>query len=119
MSSTADLPAAMELSQTTRTGLLPVTDVWARTAQLAPADAATYAGWFACLAEPTRVRLLHAVAVAGREITVGELTEQLGISQSTCSHHLRKLADVGFVAVRREKTATLVSVDPACCTGLP
>ena len=88
-------------------------------AQLAPHDAATYAEWFACLAEPMRVRLLHAVAVAGREVTVGELTEQLGISQSTCSHHLRKLADVGFVQLRKERTATLVSVNPACCTGLP
>jgi L-amino acid N-acyltransferase YncA/DNA-binding transcriptional ArsR family regulator len=88
-------------------------------AQLAPHDAATYAEWFATLAEPMRVRLLHAVAVAGREVTVGELTEQLGISQSTCSHHLRKLADVGFVRLRKERTATLVSVNPACCTGLP
>jgi L-amino acid N-acyltransferase YncA/DNA-binding transcriptional ArsR family regulator len=88
-------------------------------AQLAPHDAATYAEWFACLAEPMRVRLLHAVAVAGWEVTVGALTEQLGISQSTCSHHLRKLADVGFVHLRKEGTATLVSVNQACCTGLP
>jgi L-amino acid N-acyltransferase YncA/DNA-binding transcriptional ArsR family regulator len=88
-------------------------------AQLAPGAAATYAEWFACLAEPMRVRLLHAVAVAGREVTVGALTEQLGVSQSTCSHHLRKLADVGFVRLRKEGTATLVSVNPACCTGLP
>jgi len=87
--------------------------------QLAPVDAARYAEWFACLAEPMRVRLLHAVAVSGREVTVGELTGQLGISQSTCSHHLRKLADVGFVHLRKERTATLVSVNPACCTGLP
>lgn len=88
-------------------------------AQLALQDAATYAEWFACLAEPMRVRLLHAVAVAGRETTVGVLTEQLGVSQSTCSHHLRKLADVGFVRLRREGTSTLVSVNPACCAGLP
>jgi L-amino acid N-acyltransferase YncA/DNA-binding transcriptional ArsR family regulator len=88
-------------------------------AQLGAQDAATYAEWFACLAEPMRVRLLHAVAVAGRETTVGALTEQLGISQSTCSHHLRKLADVGFVRLRKEGTSTLVSVNPACCTGLP
>jgi len=88
-------------------------------AQLGARDAATYAEWFACLAEPMRVRLLHAVAVAGRETTVGALTEQLGISQSTCSHHLRKLADVGFVRLRKEGTSTLVSINPACCTGLP
>lgn len=87
--------------------------------QLPPADAATYARWFACLADPTRVRLLHAVAVAGRAVPVGELAEQVGISQSTCSHHIRKLADVGFVVLRKEKTATLVAVNAACCTGLP
>jgi len=104
------------------TAALPLTDVSdaaRRAGQLAPADAAQYAEWFACLAEPMRVRLLHAVAVAGREVTVGELTEQLGISQSTCSHHVRKLADVGFVHLRKERTATLVSVNPTCCTGLP
>jgi L-amino acid N-acyltransferase YncA len=50
---------------------------------------------------------------------VGALTEAVGISQSTCSHHLRKLADVGFVRLRKEGTATLVSVNQACCTGLP
>ncbi len=101
--------------------VLPLTDVTPHrpAGQLAPLDAATYAEWFACLAEPMRVRLLHAVAVAGREVTVGELTEQLGVSQSTCSHHLRKLADAGFVRVRKERTATLVAVNPACCTGLP
>jgi len=87
--------------------------------QLAPQDAATYADWFACLAEPMRVRLLHAVATTGRAVTVGELTAQLGISQSTCSHHLRRLADTGFVLLRKERTTTLVSVNPACCTGLP
>ena len=75
-------------------------------------DAATYAEWFACLAEPTRVRLLHAVAISGRTMTVGELTELLGISQSTCSHHVRKLAEVGFVRVHKEGTATHVSVNP-------
>jgi DNA-binding transcriptional ArsR family regulator len=86
---------------------------------LAAADAATYASWFACLADPTRVRLLHVVAVAGRAVTVGELTEQLGISQSTSSHHIRKLADIGFVRLRKDGTATLVSVNPACSTRLP
>jgi len=100
--------------------LLPLSDVSNPDAtQLSPLDAATYAEWFACLAEPTRVRLLHAIASAGRDTTVGELHTRLGISQSTCSHHLRKLADVGFVTLRREGTATLVAVNPACCTGLP
>lgn len=88
--------------------------------QLLPtAEATTYADWFACLAEPTRVRLLHAVATSAGEITVGALTELLGISQSTCSHHVRKLAEVGFVHVRKHGTTTLVSINQACCSGLP
>lgn len=91
----------------------------AGTTQLSQADATTYAEWFACLGEPMRIRLLHAVASAGTALPVGELAERLGISQSTCSHHVRKLADVGFVQLRKDGTATLVSVNPACCSGLP
>jgi L-amino acid N-acyltransferase YncA len=86
---------------------------------LSPQEASTYADWFACLAEPMRVRLLHAVATAGGAVTIGELTEELGISQSTCSHHVRKLAETGFVLLHKRGTATMVAVNPACCTGLP
>ena len=83
-------------------------------------SATTYAEWFAVLADPTRVRLLHAVSTAPTgSIKVGDLATELGISQSTCSHHVRKLADVGFVAVDKIGTASIVSVNPACCTGLP
>ena len=109
------LPMSASLSGS----VVPLSDVSNPPVQLGSAEAATYAEWFACLAEPTRVRLLHAVAVAGRAVPVGELAEQLGISQSTCSHHVRKLADVGFVLLRKERTATLVSVNANCCTGLP
>ncbi|WP_454860896.1 winged helix-turn-helix domain-containing protein [Promicromonospora soli] len=42
------------------------------------------------------------------------LREILGISQSTCSHHVRKLAEVGFVQVHKERTATLVTINTAC-----
>ncbi|MGP4018895.1 helix-turn-helix domain-containing GNAT family N-acetyltransferase [Saccharopolyspora sp. 5N708] len=86
---------------------------------LPPGEAATYADWFACLAEPVRVRLLHAVATSPKGITVGALTEILGTSQSTTSHHVRKLADVGFVRLRKAGTATIVTVNEACCAGLP
>jgi L-amino acid N-acyltransferase YncA/DNA-binding transcriptional ArsR family regulator len=90
-----------------------------RPAALPTGEAATYAEWFACLAEPVRVRLLHAVATSPGGTTVGALTEILGTSQSTTSHHVRKLADVGFLLLRKEGTATIVTVNGACCTGLP
>ncbi|WP_235547684.1 MULTISPECIES: helix-turn-helix domain-containing GNAT family N-acetyltransferase [unclassified Nocardioides] len=82
--------------------------------------AATYAEWFATLSDATRVRLLHAVSTASSgHLRVGDLATQLGISQSTASHHVRKLAEVGFVAVDKVGTSSVVSVNPACCTGLP
>lgn len=88
--------------------------------ELLPADAvADYAECFACLADPTRVRLLHAVSTSNGGMTVGELTDLLGIGQSTCSHHVRKLAAVGFVHVAKVGTSTRVTVNEACCTGLP
>lgn len=83
------------------------------------ADAAIYAGWFSCLADPTRVRLLHQVATSPAGIHIGEIAEALGIGQPTVSHHVRKLTDAGFVTVHKEGTATLVTVDPHRCTELP
>ena len=89
------------------------------TSVLPEQEAATYAEWCASLAEPTRVRLLHIVATTPGGITVSQLTELLGISQSTCSHHVCKLADVGFLKLHKEGTATRVTGNPAGCVGLP
>ncbi|WP_121182083.1 metalloregulator ArsR/SmtB family transcription factor [Nocardiopsis sp. Huas11] len=82
-------------------------------------DAETYAAWFACLAEPTRVRLLHAIASYPGAMSVGQLAEAVGVRQPTVSHHLRKLAEVGFVTTSRVGTSTRVAVNADCCTGLP
>ncbi|WP_150256132.1 helix-turn-helix domain-containing GNAT family N-acetyltransferase [Nocardiopsis deserti] len=86
---------------------------------LPAADAETYAAWFACLAEPMRVRLLHAIATAPGTVSVGQLAEMVEVRQPTVSHHLRKLADVGFVTLTKVGTSTRVAVNPNCCTGLP
>lgn len=89
-------------------------------ATLSEEAAGTYAEWFATLSDPTRVRLLHAVSTAaGGHLRVGDLAIELGISQSTASHHVRKLAEVGFVAVDKVGTSSVVTTNPACCTGLP
>jgi L-amino acid N-acyltransferase YncA/DNA-binding transcriptional ArsR family regulator len=87
---------------------------------LSSAQASDYAEWFGVLADPTRVRLLHAVSSSpAGSMKVGELAKALGISQSTCSHHVELLRKVGFVVVDKVGTASLVSVNAACCTGLP
>jgi L-amino acid N-acyltransferase YncA/DNA-binding transcriptional ArsR family regulator len=80
----------------------------------------TYAEWFATLSDPTRVRLLHAVATSPTgSMRVGDLALALGISQSTCSHHVRRLSEVGYLVIDKVGTASVVTVNPACCTGLP
>lgn len=82
--------------------------------------AARYAEWFGSISDPTRLRLLHAVASSpSGDLTVGELAERLGISQSTCSHHVRKLSEVGFLVLDHVGRTTMVSVNQSCCTGLP
>ena len=83
-------------------------------------DAERYAEWFALLADPTRVSLLHALATAPPgALRIGDLAARLGISQSTCSHHVELLRKVGFVAVDKVGTSSMVSVNAGCCTGLP
>ncbi len=83
-------------------------------------DAEGFAAWFSLLADPTRVRLLHALSTSSYDaLRIGDLAAELGIRQSTCSHHVETLRRAGFVAVDRVGTSSMVSVNPACCTGLP
>jgi ArsR family transcriptional regulator len=50
------------------------------------------------LADPTRLRLLSLIqAQAGSEACVCHLTEPLGLSQPTVSHHLKVLLQAGLV----------------------
>lgn len=87
---------------------------------LSKADAENYAEWFALLADPTRVRLLHALSTSpAGAMRIGDLAQVLGVSQSTCSHHVDVLKRVGFVVVDKVGTSSRVSVNAACCTGLP
>jgi L-amino acid N-acyltransferase YncA/DNA-binding transcriptional ArsR family regulator len=87
---------------------------------LSKGDAENYAEWFALLADPTRVRLLHAISTSpAGAMRIGDLAEALGVSQSTCSHHVDVLKKVGFVVVDKVGTSSMVSVNAACCTGLP
>ena len=54
------------------------------------------------LADHTRLRLLALLTLG--ELTVQELTQVLGLSQSTISHHLKVLADAEILSVRRQGT---------------
>jgi DNA-binding transcriptional ArsR family regulator len=58
------------------------------------------AALFAALADPTRARLL--LALAGEALCVCDLAEIAGVSQSAVSHQLRTLRDLRLVAWTRD-----------------
>ena len=61
-------------------------------------DAQRLARVFKALGEPTRVRLLSMIAAqSGGEACVCDLTEPVGLSQPTVSHHMKQLVDAGLV----------------------
>jgi DNA-binding transcriptional ArsR family regulator len=72
---------------------------------------------FAVVAEPTRRRILDTLRASER--TVGELVDELSVSQPAMSKHLRVLRENGFVSCRiaaqrrvyRVETAALRSLD--------
>src|SRR5688500_18813468 len=103
----------VDISDRTACGPEDCAPATGRTVELDERSAATYADWFAVLADPTRVRLLHTVSTSrSGAMRVGDLADAIGISQSTCSHHVKKLAEVGFVAIDKVGTASIVSVNP-------
>ena len=60
-------------------------------------QAAYLARLFKALADPTRLQLVSMVAAhEGGEACVCELTEPLGLTQPTISHHLKILVDAGI-----------------------
>ncbi|WP_313816899.1 metalloregulator ArsR/SmtB family transcription factor [Citricoccus sp.] len=61
-------------------------------------EAQRSAAIFKALADPVRLRLLSHVAAQGCEaVCACDLTADLGISQSTVSHHMKKLVDAGLL----------------------
>ncbi|MGC0144756.1 MULTISPECIES: ArsR/SmtB family transcription factor [unclassified Pseudactinotalea] len=66
---------------------------------LAEEPARRLARMFKALSDPTRVRLLSIIAAQpGREACVCDLTEPVGLSQPTVSHHMRQLVEAGLVS---------------------
>ncbi|QAY60972.1 transcriptional regulator [Microbacterium protaetiae] len=62
------------------------------------ASAAQLARVFKALGDPTRVRLISLIAAAeGAEACICELTDPVGLSQPTVSHHMRLLVQAGLV----------------------
>lgn len=99
-------PAAACCSPLTRT---PIT-----------ADEATrLAGIFKAVADPARLRLLSLIAGHdGGEACVCDLTEPLGLSQPTVSHHLKVLVEAGLVTRDKRGRWSYYAVVPAALDAL-
>ena len=81
---------------------LPLTDVACcaplTREPLTAAGAEVLARTLKAIADPTRLRLLSMVAAhEGAEACVCDLTEPLGLTQPTVSHHLKVLVDAGLL----------------------
>ncbi|MBD2343821.1 ArsR/SmtB family transcription factor [Anabaena subtropica] len=74
-------------------------------ALIKPEEAVQTAAIFKVLGEPARLQLLSFIANQPTgEACVCELTEPLGLSQPTVSHHLKVLYEVGLLAKERRGT---------------
>ena len=76
------------------------------------ANVARYADMFAAMGTEPRLRILRLLLSAHPEgLVVSEIQTELGIPNSTLSHHLDKLKNEGLVSVRREGTFLWYSAD--------
>lgn len=66
-------------------------------------QASTAAGVFKALADPVRLRLYSRIAGATEAVCVCDI-DDVGVSQPTVSHHLRKLREAGLIDCERRGT---------------
>ncbi|MFF1510967.1 metalloregulator ArsR/SmtB family transcription factor [Streptomyces sp. NPDC058326] len=87
-------------------------------AELSQADAEKMAAMFKALADPVRLRLFSKVAShpAG-EACVCDIAD-VGVSQPTVSHHLKKLREAGLLASERRGTWVYYRVEPSVIAAM-
>ena len=70
---------------------------------LAESDAVRVAGLLRALADPTRLRLLSYITSQGcDQVPASELSEKLGVTQPTVSHHMAKLVEAGLLVRQQD-----------------
>jgi ArsR family transcriptional regulator len=79
-----------------------------KAADLSPEAFELIAARFRALAEPMRLRILH--ALGGDEMSVTEIVDATGAGQANVSKHLGVLLDAGIVARRKEGLNAYYSV---------
>lgn len=81
--------------------------------------AATLARMFKALGDPTRVKLLSLIAASPEgEACICDLTEPVGLSQPTVSHHMKLLVDAGLATREQRGKWAYYRVAPAVLASL-
>jgi DNA-binding transcriptional ArsR family regulator len=94
----------------TRSALVdPETVEQLRANPLDPKLVEQFADIFRALADPTRVRMLHALSHS--ELCVGDLAILLGMTDSAVSHQLRLLRDLRVLRARRDGKLVYYALD--------
>jgi ArsR family transcriptional regulator, arsenate/arsenite/antimonite-responsive transcriptional repressor len=97
--------------------------------RLSDEEAEATAELFKALGDPARVRIVNLVVAARGELCACDLYDELGLSQPTVSHHLKKLTEAGllereqrgkwaYFSLRRdavEKLAAVADLKGVCC----
>jgi ArsR family transcriptional regulator len=92
-------------------------------------EAVATAELFKALADPSRVRIVNALARSDEPVCACDFEPALGLSQPTVSHHLKKLTEAGllereqrgkwaYFSLKRDAVETLAAVADlkgACC----
>lgn len=72
---------------------------------------------FKVLANDNRLRILHAIHLAG-ELGTSEIAEELGATQQAVSNQLQRLADQRIVHARRDGQRVFYKIVDPCVPGL-
>ena len=87
-------------------------------AELSTGDAEMLSARFKALADPVRLRLFSKIASFGPgEVCVCDI-DDVGVSQPTVSHHLRKLREAGLVTAERRGTWVYYRVVPGALAAM-
>jgi ArsR family transcriptional regulator len=76
-----------------------------------PAQTAGIARTFNAMADETRLKIVK--LLSEREYSVDEMVQELGIAQSTTSHHLRILREAGIIQGEKRGRSVYYSLVPA------
>lgn len=111
-SKTVDLPVLQDENATVPC-CPPIT-----AAELSAADAERMAAMFKALSDPVRLRLFSRVAShPGGEACVCDISD-VGVSQPTVSHHLKKLREAGLLTSERRGTWVYYRVEPSVVAAM-